>query len=232
MKKMMVLLLFAAAAILLMLFSFQNGIGTSWDKLLKENGQSEKAIPAAGQKAQAEEEKPAIEEMFEAEKEVVIHIEGMEEKVKMQLNKGKNEDYVIYIDEERYKMIKGEGDEPDVITTKEPLPEQYPEVLMTIEQVPEIDPDTLVDQVEADLKEEFPDLREVEQVTEPVEGYQLHGIANGGQKWDDPVVHAYVISNGQSGSFVITERYFLEAAEGHGARFYAMLQEFYIVELE
>ena len=67
-------------------------------------------------------------------------------------------------------------------------------------------------------------------MTEPVEGYQLHGIQNGGQKWDDEVVHAYVISNGKEGSFVITERYFLEAAEGHGARFYAMLQEFQILE--
>ncbi|MGK7378860.1 hypothetical protein ACSFXN_13585 [Planococcus sp. 1R117A] len=231
MKKPMVLLLFAAAAILLILFNFQNDIGTFWDNLLKESEQSEEAIPAVDQKVQAEEE-ASLEKMFEAEKEVVIHIEGMEEKVKMQLNKGKNEDYVIYIDEERYKMIKGEADEPDVIITKEPLPDQYPEVLMTIEQVPEIEPDTLVDQIEAGLKEEFPDLREVEQVTEPVEGYQLHGIANGGQKWDDPVVHVYVISNGQSGSFVITERYFLEAAEGHGARFYATLQEFHIIKPE
>jgi hypothetical protein len=229
MKKPLLLLLFAAAAVLLILFSFQSGTGINFPK---ERGQSEEAIPTAGQKAQAEEEQAPIEERFEAEKEVVIQIEGTEEKVKMWLNKGQNEAYVIYIDEERYKMAAGKGGEPDVIATKEPLPENFPEVRMTIEQVPDTAPDILADEVEAELKAEFPDLREIEEVAEPVEGYQLHGIANGGQQWDDPVVHAYVISNGRSGSFVITERYFLEAAEGHGARFYAMLEEFYITQPE
>lgn len=173
-----------------------------------------------------------IKEMFEPEKQVIQSIEGTDEKNDVQLNEGKNSDYVIYIDEERYKMVKGEGDEPDVITTKEPLPEKYPEVSMTIEQVPDTAPEVLVDRVEEELKAEFPDLREVKEVEDPVKGYQLHGIANGGLEWDDPVVHAYVISNGHEGSYVITERYFLEAAEGHGARFYAMLQEFHIVEPE
>lgn len=171
-----------------------------------------------------------IKEMFEPEKRVIQSIEGSEEKNEVQLNEGKNSEYVIYIDEERYKMIKGKDNEPDVITTKEPLPEQYPEVSMTIEQVPDTAPEVLVNSVEEELKAEFPDLREVEQVEEPVTGYQLHGIANGGLEWDDLVVHAYVISNGNDGSYVITERYFLEAAEGHGARFFAMLQEFHIVE--
>lgn len=233
MKKTLVLFLFAAAAILLMLFSFQ---GDSLTNPLKESAQPEEALSPDDNKVQADEEekeaKAPIKEKFEAEKEVIVQIEGTEEKVMMQLNKGKDCDYVIYVDEERYKMVKSEGSEPDVITTKEPLPENFPEVSMTIEQVPDTAPEVFVEEFEAELKSEFPDLQEVEQVTEPLEGYQLHGIANGGQQWNDPVVHAYVISNGQSGSFIITERYFLEAAEGHGARFYAMLQEFHIVEPE
>lgn len=204
MKKRVLPILLAAAAAILLVFSFQTEPGMALIDRVKE--------------------------MFAPEKEVTQSIEGQDEETNVQLNEGKDADYVIYIDEERYKMIRGEGDEADVITTKEPLPERYPEVTMTIEQVPDIAPDTLVGQIEEQLTAEFPDLREVEQVTEPVEGYQLHGIANGGMEWDDPVVHAYVISNGQTGSFVITERYFLEAAEGHGARFYAMLQEFHIVE--
>lgn len=204
MKRRALPLLIAAAAVILLVFSFQTDTGMALIDRVKE--------------------------LFAPEKEVIQSIEGQEEETNVQLNEGKDADYVIYIDEERYKMIHGEGDEADVITTKEPLPERYPEVTMTIEQVPDTAPDTLVDEIEKQLKAEFPDLRAVEQVTEPVEGYQLHGIANGGMQWDDPVVHAYVISNGQTGSFVITERYFLEAAEGHGARFYAMLQEFHIVE--
>ncbi|MFD1864476.1 hypothetical protein [Planococcus chinensis] len=195
--------LFAAAAVLLLVFSFGTDTGLALIDRIKE--------------------------LFEPEKQAVQSIEGTDEKNEVQLNEGKNAEYVIYIDEERYKMIKGAGDEPDVITTKEPLPEKFPEVSMTIEQVPDTAPDVLVGRIEEELKAEFPDLREVEQVEEPVAGYQLHGIANGGQAWDDPVVHAYVIRNGNGGSYVITERYFLEAAEGHGARFYAMLQEFHIV---
>lgn len=203
MKKKMLPLLIAAAGILIA-FSFQTETGMALIDRLKE--------------------------MFVPEKEVVQSIEGMDEETNVQLHEGKDAEYVIYIDEERYKMIKGEGHRPDVITTKEELPENFPEVSMTIEQIPDAAPDILVSQYEEELKLEFPDLRPVEQVTEPVEGYQLHGIQNGGQQWNDEVVHAYVISNGKEGSFVITERYFLEAAEGHGARFYAMLQEFHIVE--
>lgn len=204
MKKKVLPLIIAAAAGILIAFSFQTETGMALIDRIKET--------------------------FVPEKEVVQSIEGMDEETNVQLNEGKGAEYVIYIDEERYKMIKGEGERPDVIATKEELPENFPEVSMTIEQIPDIVPDTLVSQYEEELKLEFPDLRPVEQVTEPVEGYQLHGIQNGGQKWDDEVVHAYVISNGKEGSFVITERYFLEAAEGHGARFYAMLQEFQILE--
>lgn len=233
MKKALVLFLFAAAAILLVLFSVQ---GDTWNNPLKKSVQSEDGLAADGNKVEAGEKekegKTSTKEKFEEEKEVVVQIEGMEEKVIMHLNKGKDCDYVIYIDEEHYKMVKGEGDDPDAITTKEALPENFPEVSMTIEHVPDTAPEVLVKEFEAELKSEFPELEDVKQVTEPVEGYQLHGIANGGQQGNDPVVHAYVISNGQAGSFVITERYFLEAAEGHGARFYAMLTEFHIVEPE
>lgn len=204
MKKKIIPLFIAAAAGILIAFSFQTETGMALIDRIKE--------------------------MFVPEKEVVQSIEGMEEETNVQLNEGKDAEYVIYIDEDRYKMIRGEGDKPDVITTKEELPEQYPEVSMTIEQIPGTAPDALASQYEEELKQEFPDLRPIEKVTEPVEGYQLHGIKNGGMEWDDEVVHAYVISNGKEGSFVITERYFLEAAEGHGARFYAMLQEFHIVD--
>lgn len=203
-KRKMLPLLIAAVAGLVIAFSFQTDTGMALIDRIKE--------------------------MFVPEKEMIQSIEGMDEETNVQLNEGKDAEYVIYIDEERYKMIKGQGDQPDVITPKEELPVNYPEVSMTIEQILDTAPGILVSRYEEELKLEFPDLRAVEQVTEPVEGYQLHGIQNGGQVWDDEVVHAYVISNGKSGSFIITERYFLEAAEGHGARFYAMLQEFHIVE--
>lgn len=167
-----------------------------------------------------------IKDMFVPEKEVIQSIEGQDEETKVQLNEGTDSEYVIYVDEERYKMINGE--ESDLITTKDPLPENYPDVSMEIKQVPDIKPEVLVEQYEAELKKDFPELRPIEEVTEPVTGYLLHGI-NGNQS-DSIVVHAYVISNGKEGSFIITEYYFLEAAEGHGARFHRMLETFEVVK--
>lgn len=167
-----------------------------------------------------------IKDMFVPEKEVIQSIEGQDEETKVQLNEGTDSEYVIYVDEERYKMINGE--ESDLIMTKDPLPENYPDVSMEIKQVPDIKPEVLVEQYEAELKKDFPELRAIEEVTEPVTGYLLHGI--NGNKSDSVVVHAYVISNGKEGSFIITEYYFLEAAEGHGARFHRMLETFEVVK--
>ncbi len=167
-----------------------------------------------------------IKDLFVPEKETIQNIEGQEEKTNVHLHKGAHADYVIYLDETRYKML--EGDASDLITTVEPLPENYPEVSIEIKQVVDISPEVAVKQLEEKLQNDFPDPLEIETVIEPVEGFLLHGI--NGKDWDAEVVHAYVISNGKNGSFIIQEKYFLEAAEGHGARFHHMLKTFEVVE--
>ena len=200
MKKRRLPLFIAIAAGLLIVLSFQTNTGTAFIK--------------------------GIKDMFASEKEIVQSIEGQEEETEVQLNEGTNSEYILYIDETRYKMIQGEN--ADVVTTIEPLPEKFPEVTMEIKQIPNEKPEDLVKKVEAELKKEFPELRAIENVTEPVDGFLLHGL--NGNDWDAKVVHAYVISNGKEGSFVIRENYFLEAAEGHGARFHHMLESFEIVD--
>lgn len=167
-----------------------------------------------------------FKDMFAPDKEIIQNIEGQEEETQVHLNEGTNSEYIIYVDETSYKLIRGE--DADIITTIDPLPERYPEVSMEIKQVANEKPEDLVKKLEAEFKKDFPELREIETVTEPVEGYLLHGL--NGNDWDAKVIHAYVISNGKEGSFVITEKYFLEAAEGHGARFHHMLESFEIVE--
>lgn len=199
-KKRTISLVIAVAAALLIVFSLQTSPGMAFIK--------------------------NIQDMFVSEKEITQSIEGQEENTEVHLNEGQDAEYVIYIDETRYKMIRGEN--TDVITTIDPLPEKYPEVVMEIKQITNEKPEDLVKQVEAELTKDFPELRKIETVTEPVEGFLLHGAA--GSEWDSKIVHAYVISNGNEGSFVITENYFLEAAEGHGARFHHMLESFEIVE--
>ena len=126
----------------------------------------------------------------------------------------------------RYKLVKGK--DSDIITTKEPLEERYPEVSMEIKQFKDVTPEEMVSTLETELASEYTKVTATETVTEPVNGYKLHGIS--GSEWDSPVTNVYVVDNLNGGSFVITEKYFLEAAEGHGARFYAMLQEFEIIE--
>ena len=200
MKRRILPLIIATAAALLIVLSFQTNTGTA---LIK-----------------------GIKDMFAPEKEIIQGIEGQEEETEVHLNEGTNSEYILYIDETRYKMVQGE--DVDIVTTIEPLPEQYPEVTMEIKQFANERPEDLVKEVEAELKKDFPELREIENVTEPVEGFLLHGAAGG--EWDSKIVHTYVISNGKEGSFVITENYFLEAAEGHGARFHHMLESFEIVD--
>lgn len=159
-------------------------------------------------------------------KEITQSIEGEDEQTEVTKNEGTNVDYIIYVDEERYKMTKGE--EKDIITTIEPLPERYPPVSLEIIQIEDKAPEEVLENLKESLQQDFAELRDVEEVTEPVEGYLLHGID--GNEATSKVVHAYIISNGENGSFILQENYFLEAAEGHGARFYHMLESFEILK--
>ena len=53
---------------------------------------------------------------------------------------------------------------------------------------------------------------------------------SGGNSWDSPQEVHYFVDNGEQGTFHITARYYLEAAEGHGARFTSMIQTFTVVK--
>lgn len=197
-RKIIPIMIVAAAAIML-LFTTQTDTGTAFIKQLKD--------------------------MFVPKKEITQSIEGTEEETEVVLQEGKDTEYVIYMDEERYKLVKGESS--DIITTKEPLEDRYPEVSMEIKQFKDVSPEDMVVTLETEIASTYTTVTETENVTEPVEGYKIHGIS--GSEWDSPVTNVYVIDNRHGGSFVITEKYFLEAAEGHGARFYAILQEFKII---
>ena len=50
-----------------------------------------------------------------------------------------------------------------------------------------------------------------------------------GSEWNSPVEVRDYISDEQSGCFRIIRRYFLEASEGHGARFAAMVDTFAVI---
>ncbi|GAB6928473.1 hypothetical protein JCM10914A_24560 [Paenibacillus sp. JCM 10914] len=164
-----------------------------------------------------------VKEWFAPQKTVEQELEGMPETSEDSLQEGA--DYVIYIDESRFQMVKGEG--VDRIELKEkPEGDLYPEVFMEISQV-SVDPATAAKQVEGELKDYT--VTQMEQVQEPIQGWSVHALGGtGGKEWDDPVLQYYVMDNGQGGSFVVKQQYFLEASEGFGARFHNMMKEFHI----
>lgn len=170
-----------------------------------------------------------VKSMFEPEKDIIQSIEGIEEDTNLQLNEGKNADYVIYVDEERYVM--NESETGDIIRPKEPLGEIYPEVSMVITEVKDKGAADVFTEVKDDILSEYPTVILVEQTTEPVQGYMLFAKKDG-TDWDNELTKIYVIDNKVEGSFVIQQKYFAEAEEGHGVRFDEMLKEFHIVVTE
>lgn len=165
-----------------------------------------------------------IRQYFEPEKKIVDQIEGMDEIID-----GKLQDseigYVLYYDQERYKIVK-----EDSIDRIEPIEnfENIPEVYMEISQDKDRTPEEVTAELKKTLKTDFDNVNDAQNVSEPVVGINIHAI-NGGTNWDDEVVNYYLVDNTKGGTFIIKQKYFLEASEGHGARFYNMLKGFVIV---
>lgn len=67
------------------------------------------------------------------------------------------------------------------------------------------------------------------ETTEAVAGNQITFSMRSGQEWDSPVEVRDYISDEQGGCFRITSRYYLEAAEGHGVRFAAIVNTFAVI---
>jgi hypothetical protein len=167
-----------------------------------------------------------VKTMFVPEKEITQSLEGNEEKANFTLHEGKEAEYVIYVDEERYMMKKTEAG--DVITTKEPLGDRYPEVSMTITQQKDKSPQELYEELKEAIVSEYSQVFVDGAVQEPVDGYMLLAHKPG-HEWDTEVTKLLVFDNGAEGSFVIEQKYFAEASEGHGVRFDEMVKEFHIV---
>lgn len=67
------------------------------------------------------------------------------------------------------------------------------------------------------------------EITEAAAGNRITFSMCGGQQWDSPVEVRDYISDEQGGCFRITSRYYLEAAEGHGVRFAAIVNTLAVI---
>lgn len=167
-----------------------------------------------------------IKQWFVPQKMVEEELEGIPETSQVELQEGK-QGYVIYFDEDMFRLIRGE--ETDRIEPVNDPGERYPDVYMEISRSPAA-PKAAADAIRGTMGGE-PKVTELQEVDEPVRGWEFRAIGGtGGKAWDDPITRYYTIDDGAGGSFVIRQKYFLEAEEGYGARFTYMLKQFHIVE--
>ncbi|MCG3088945.1 hypothetical protein [Sporosarcina cyprini] len=162
--------------------------------------------------------------------EVSLLIEGTEEKVLLKRHEGIERSFVIYIDPSRYTATVQDG--VDVIkpiqNDKDEMSQRIPEVSLRVEHVTHRSPDELKKEVTATWQDEFKVSDIAEPITTPFNGFRLHHVA--GQDWNSEVKTVMILSDGANGSFLVTETLFLEASEGHGARFDLMLQTLEVLE--
>lgn len=159
------------------------------------------------------------------QKEIVQELEGNKEKAIVELNTSKI-GYAMYIDKETYKLEQLEG--RDKITPIYISEAKLPEVYMEIRHLPATESAGLAAQLEQELKDKGFEIRNSAEVTDPIAGTEIRAV--NGNAWDSTVIQHYIVNDGKDGVFLITEQYFMEASEGHGARFYHMLKDFHITE--
>jgi hypothetical protein len=164
-----------------------------------------------------------IRQMFAPNKVVEQKIEGMPTQDKVTLKEGSAK-YIIYIDEQIYKMESLNGKDKISPINKA---ENYPEVYMEIEQIKDKKTADVIGTIEKDLQGKYKKVENRGKVKDPIESTLIY--ASTGTKWNDVVIKYYVVDNTKGGSFIIKQQFFLEASEGHGARLDNMLNEFKII---
>lgn len=149
-----------------------------------------------------------------ATKDIVQSIEGQEVTTPMELVEGSDARYSLYVDKELYTFETAR--DKDLLTTRDAAPDSYPETTLQFLFIKSKKPEALVN----DLKMEYMIAMEEQRVTSPVDAISLHGTA--GNEPTSEVVTLYLLEM-EMGTLLITEKCFLEAQEGHGARFEQML---------
>ena len=167
-----------------------------------------------------------IKTFFEPEKKVVEQIEGTEEEKEYTLEKGEM-GYIIYIDKSMYEKEVVDGKDRIIPLHRA---ENYPAMFMEISQNIDENPEEAAIQIENNLDREYEVFENQGIVNDPIEAIHLSGRT--GINHDDLLVKYYLVDNTRGGTFIIKMEYTLEAAEGHGARFYHMLKEFKVLDLE
>lgn len=198
---------------------------------------SDQAVDDTEQNDEIDQEppQPLLADLYEPEKEMEIMLEGMPETIKVELETNDDWRYIIYVDKDLYVFHSGE--EADRIELKEPLDSDIPEVAMEIRRLDDgIDKEEVIKLIHQEIENDGLTIDREEDITWPLTALSIvafgeerteHGKF--GYQWDTPLHKYYVVQGGAGEVFVIKQMYFLEAAEGHGARFDQLLETFEIV---
>ncbi|ASN03547.1 hypothetical protein [Virgibacillus necropolis] len=168
-----------------------------------------------------------LKEMFKQEKEISLEIEGQTEQTDVMLETNEDNRYIIYVDDSRYKMESSE--ESDKIVPLIELEDKYPEVSMEIIQVANTTIEEEIAKAKQEVKEYGLNVKRTVDVTAPMEGKVVKYMTEGPQNWDSLVYKYYFLKAGTN-LFLVRQKYFFAASEGHGVRFDSMLESFKVVD--
>lgn len=159
-----------------------------------------------------------------------IMIEGLEEEIKYssfgEIPDSSGPGFAMYYDDESYTMSEENG---VYIIRSIPVNDvdnsKYPPCEMVIAHS-DTDWQTLCAQTREQMIPTWETVRDAAQYENPD---RLVFTARNGASWDSPVEDHYFLPDGNTGCYHITARFFLEATEGHGCRFSAMVGTFTLV---
>ncbi len=132
-------------------------------------------------------------------------------------------DFILYVNPERYRTVQADG-----VYTVEPLssPEGLPACDLRITHLANTSLSAAAETAAAELAATY---ASVSQITASPRAEGLLCTGSDGTAWDDAQAEVHLVDDGQGGVFRLTARYFLEAAEGHGARFADMIATFQVL---
>lgn len=189
---------------------------------------SEEEELTEGEPGYTEQELTKLNATYPEEQNVPLEIEGTTEQISMVRVVPGSFGYVFYADDERYEISFDET--TTSVLARDQLGGEYPEVGFQVEMIPDKMPTEVASEQAALLEAEFPGAPiEAEPVTEPIVGYKLH--TRSGDEPSSEVRTIYILDKQhEESTIVITQTVFLEAQEGHGARFHAMLETFTVLD--
>lgn len=131
--------------------------------------------------------------------------------------------FAIYVNEEIYAVSEENG--VYTIRPRNTLPaEEFPPIDLTIAHAETLSKAEAMEAAREILSETYAQVSEPEEV-----GEQLCLTAGDGDAWNDAHAEVACLDDGLGGSFTMTARYFTEATEGHGVRFWDMMGTFTVV---